>query len=199
MTKEDDAAPRRICREQLRTYGTRLYDMPGWKTMNSREERFAKVTELFQTLHRIRFSEILESDNNGPGMCMPEFSIALCINKMEEEGCEQVLVADLVKKLPSSPQAISKYLKQLEDRGLIERVSVRSDRRSTELMLTDKGREAFECSRKRMDMFFREVFAEVGDEEFDRMIGFLNRICESMMKRSQQAHENCRREINAPA
>lgn len=167
--------------------------------MDSREERFAKVTELFQTLHRIRFSDILESDDGSPGMCMPEFSIALCIKKMKKEGSEHVLVADLVRKLPSSPQAISKYLKQLEDRGLIERVSVRSDRRSTEIVLTDKGRTAFENSRKRMDRFFREVFAEVSDEEFDRMIGFLNRICESMMKRSQQAHASCGREINAPA
>lgn len=159
--------------------------------MDSRDEKFAKLTELFQTLHRIRFSDVLECGDEDCGMCMPEFSIALCIKKMRDAGREHVLVSDLVKNLPSSPQAISKYLKQLEDRGMIERLSVRSDRRNTEIRLTEKGECAFECSKKRMDLFFSEVFSNVSDEEFDSMIGFLRRICEAMVKRSQLARAGC--------
>lgn len=152
--------------------------------MTSRDEKYARVTELFQTLHRIRFSDILDCKDDENSMSMPEFAIALCIDMMKNEGSEHVLVADLVKRLPSSPQAISKYLKRLEERGMLMRLSVKRDRRSTEILLTEKGQEALKCSRKKMNKFYREVFGGISEEEFNSMISFLKKICDAMLKKS---------------
>lgn len=152
--------------------------------MTSRDEKYARVTELFQTLHRIRFSDILDCKDDENSMSMPEFAIALCIDMMKNEGSEHVLVADLVKKLPSSPQAISKYLKRLEERGMLMRLSVKKDRRSTEILLTEKGQHALKCSRERMNKFYREVFGGISEEEFNSMISFLKKICDAMLKKS---------------
>ncbi len=159
--------------------------------MVSRDEKFAKLTELLQTLHRIRFSDILEGGHDEETMCLPEFTIVLCIDMMKDEGRGQILVSDLVKQLPSSPQAISKYLKQLEDRELIRRLSVSSDRRSTEIELTGKGKKALEASRARMNGFFSDIFSGVSDEEFDSMFSFLNNICDAMVKRSNAVRVGC--------
>lgn len=152
--------------------------------MTSRDEKYARVTELFQTLHRIRFSDILDCKDDENSMSMPEFAIALCIDMMKIGGSEHVLVADLVKRLPSSPQAISKYLKRLEERGMLMRLSVKRDRRSTEILLTEKGQEALECSREKMNKFYREVFGGISEEEFNSMISFLKKICDAMLKKS---------------
>ena len=152
--------------------------------MTSRDQKYARVTELFQTLHRIRFSDILDCKDDENSMSMPEFAIALCIDMMKNEGSEHVLVADLVKKLPSSPQAISKYLKRLEERGMLMRLSVKKDRRSTEILLTEKGQQALKCSRERMNKFYREVFGGISEEEFNSMISFLKKICDAMLKKS---------------
>lgn len=152
--------------------------------MDPRDEKYARVAELFQTIHRIRFSDILECKENDEGMSLPEFAIALCIDMMERKGHKQILVSDLVKRLPSSPQAISKYLKQLEKRGLAERLPVQKDRRNTEIRLTESGKESLEFSRGRMQVFYREVFEGVSDEEFNSMMRFLNRICGAMAQKS---------------
>ena len=159
--------------------------------MISRDEKFAKLTELLQTLHRIRFSDVLEGGREEENMCLPEFAVVLCIDMMKDEGREHVLVSDLVKALPSSPQAISKYLKQLEKRELIRRLSVRSDRRSTEIEITGKGKEALDVSRERMDKFFSDIFSGVSDEEFDSMFSFMNNICDAMVKRSNAVRVSC--------
>lgn len=162
--------------------------------MDSRDEKYARVAELFQTIHRIRFSDILECKENDKGMSLPEFAIALCIDMMANSGYNQILVSDLVKRLPSSPQAISKYLKQLEKRGLIERMTVEEDRRNTELRLTENGKESLEFSRNRMQVFCREVFDGISDEEFNSMMRFLNRICSAMAQKSGEIAQelNCK-------
>ena len=155
--------------------------------MDPREERLASVARIFQTLHRIRFSEILEGGEGEAGLCLPEFTIVLCVDRMKAAGHGRVLVSDLVRELPSSPQAISKYLKLLEDKGYIKRSSVRFDRRSTEIELTEAGRKAFLASKDRMNSFFHDIFSEVSDEELDKMIAFLDRICDAMMKKAFNA------------
>lgn len=158
--------------------------------MDPRDEKYARIAELFQIIHRIRFSNILECKENDKGMSLPEFAIALCMNMMMNEGVKQILVSDLVKRLPSSPQAISKYLKQLEKRGLVERLPVKKDRRNTEIRLTENGKKSLEFSRNRMQVFYREVFEGISDEEFNSMMRFFSKICGVMAERSGEiAHK----------
>lgn len=154
--------------------------------MTSRDEKYARVTELFQLIHRIRFSDILEHKEEEVGMSLPEFAICLCIDILKGEGHDRIFVSDLVKRLPSSPQAISKYLKQLDRRGFVRRLSVKEDRRITEIELTESGYEALEYSRERMNVFYHEIFGDVSEEEFNSMMKFLTKICNAMAEKSSE-------------
>ncbi|MPZ61337.1 MAG: MarR family transcriptional regulator [Propionibacteriales bacterium] len=64
-------------------------------------------------------------------------------------------LSDLAAKLELDASTISRHIRQLEDRGFVQRTDDPDDRRATRLALTDEGRKkcqkAMECRRTRVN------------------------------------------------
>lgn len=88
---------------------------------------------------------------------------------------ENIAVAEAAKKHGVSVSFISKTLKSLEEKGYIERVSDKNDRRSVRISVTESGKEV-------VDRFFGSLFSlldratrEFSKTEIENMIDFFKK------------------------
>lgn len=84
---------------------------------------------------------------------------------------------DLTERLGIQPGSASEILSKLENAGLIVRTQNETDRRTTDICLTEAGREfAAEASaehRKRHE----EMFSCLTEEERQELLSLLERVC----------------------
>lgn len=78
---------------------------------------------------------------------------------------DSVQVSQLVENSGVSPQAISKLLKSIEEKNYIVRFSNKSDRRITEVKLTDEGTRVYEVTNRQFEEVMDRVFSNFTDEE----------------------------------
>ncbi|HHZ06691.1 MAG TPA: MarR family transcriptional regulator [Clostridiales bacterium] len=88
---------------------------------------------------------------------------------------EQVAIGDLVKHLSLSKPAITQNINKLEDKGLVQRVTLRSDRRATYVQFTNKGKLLFEKEKRNIDDKMAEFVRRMGDEDTIKFIELLNK------------------------
>lgn len=122
--------------------------------------------EFIQAMHQFRKIRI---DELFPGLNRSEFwalgAIAHC-----GAGDSRPRVSDIVRRLHNSPQAASRTLRSLEEKGLIQRGTDPEDRRNTLVWLTDQGRETMDVMQKRMENLFEGIFADFGEERMRKLI-----------------------------
>lgn len=87
-----------------------------------------------------------------------------------------VSVWELAEKMRVRPPAISRMLRTLERRGLIQRSVVREDRRSICVDLTESGRQIWEHATEELDEFARQVTAQMGAEELRTLTALIGRM-----------------------
>lgn len=82
---------------------------------------------------------------------------------------EKIYVSDLAKRMEILPPSLSRVLKGLEKKELIERRVEQLNRRNVYVLLSEKGKEVlFTCS-DRMDRLLKSVVEEMGQQEIDKM------------------------------
>lgn len=82
---------------------------------------------------------------------------------------DKIYVSDLVKRMEILPSSLSRVLRGLEKKGLIERRIEQSNRRNVFILMSKEGIEAlFTCS-ERMDRLLMRVVEEVGQQEIDQL------------------------------
>lgn len=92
----------------------------------------------------------------------------------ENPGLEQVALSDIGRMLKISKPAITQNINRLEDKELIERVTLRSDRRATYVKFTQKGKEIFEHEKKFIDEIMIKIVDRMGEENVRRFIELLD-------------------------
>lgn len=103
----------------------------------------------------------------------------------EESG--GITQSELTRRLGIQPGSASEVLGKLEMSGLITRSLSETDKRTTDVKLTEAGRKAaIEASRQREDRH-NQMFACLSDEEKDVLLSFLERINHAW---DQQYREN---------
>lgn len=103
----------------------------------------------------------------------PEVCLSM---KTESDKKMDITVSDLAAKLFISSPAVSRMLGNLEERGLIERYTQKSDRRNKYLRLTAYGNQVCSDNEKRIKLFFDEVVIRMGEEDMNRLSSLLNRL-----------------------
>lgn len=84
---------------------------------------------------------------------------------------------DLTERLGIQPGSASEILSKLESAGLIIRTPNEADRRTTDVCLTDAGRElAAEASAQRQKRH-EEMFSCLSEEEREELLSLLERVC----------------------
>lgn len=121
-------------------------------------------------MKRIRIFDLHPGINPGEGQL-------LSIVASQEQG---ISVSALARQLEMPMPAVSRMMRHMEDRGLIDRRILPQDRRSILVTVTPEGKATAEDFLDRMHMFFQELLSGIEPEEFDIMMATWNRMMDRM-------------------
>lgn len=88
--------------------------------------------------------------------------------------------AEISRRLVREPHSVSGLLNRMEKQHLITRVKDLPKRNMVRVVMTDKGREAYEQSTKRLSM--HEIMSVLSEAERNQMWGYLERLRDKAMK-----------------
>jgi DNA-binding MarR family transcriptional regulator len=91
---------------------------------------------------------------------------------------------DVASTLVFKKSAVTKLIKTLEDRGLVQREKVAADKRYNALTLTEAGRAKYDRINQRMREQHDALLAPFSTDEKQQLFGLLNRLLEHMVERS---------------
>lgn len=109
-----------------------------------------------------------------------EFSVLKSIEMCEQKYQSRVGVSMMAQALKQAPPMVSRTLGSLEKKGLIVREIDTSDRRNTNVRLTEEGRELIRKVDEAMLQYAEEVFSEYGQQELGDLVQKINRLHEVM-------------------
>ena len=106
-----------------------------------------------------------------------EYVMLQLITEMSNEtGSTDVWVADIVKRVEVTPQAVSKFIHLAVGKGYIEPFENESDRRSMGGRITDRGRAVLSKTEEELAAFRKSVFKEFSEEELTTMYGLMSKL-----------------------
>ncbi len=106
-----------------------------------------------------------------------EYVMLQLITEMSNEtGSTEVWESDVVKRVEVTPQAVSKFINLAVRKGYIERFENASDRRSTGIRITDRGRAVLSKTEEDLTAFRKSVFKEFSEEELATMRGLMSKL-----------------------
>lgn len=136
--------------------------------MNEMYGRFFAVMNQF---HRLRIGDLFSEMPRGDCMML------MAIDHFNREKPEGLLtVSELADKTHMQMPAVSRTLKNLEERELIERTINKSDRRNTYVSLTEHGREIWKEMEVTMGEFAAAVLSRMRAEDLERLVVYLDEL-----------------------
>ena len=93
---------------------------------------------------------------------------------------------ELTQRLGVQPGTASEVIGKLESAGLIRRVSSDSDRRTTDIQLTESGAEQASMARQAREQRHREMFSCLSDKEKEELLALLETINTDWDKRYRE-------------
>ncbi|MBO8195733.1 MarR family transcriptional regulator [Streptomyces oryzae] len=129
-----------------------------------------------------RCAALLRQASDAPlareGFSRPEFDILSALRREDQE----LTPGRLARETYASGTAVTKRVRTLEERGLVERRPDARDRRMAHLSLTAHGRELVDRIMPEQVAYERSLLAGLGEEQRDglsRMLGELLRLLEN--------------------
>lgn len=107
-------------------------------------------------------------------------------HQAKHPAAEGMYASELAQVLRSSPPAVSRGLKALEQKGYIERRVDRADRRNTYIRITPLGNEARARTKRQMLAFTERIFTQMGEADIRRLIDLWNRLADVIEKEINQ-------------
>ena len=133
-------------------------------------DRERAVMQAMDRMRRIQIGQIYPQLSAGE-----EHLLSVLITR--EEG---ITVSALAEELHMTMSAVSRLMRSMEERNLIERRIQPQDRRSIIVTVTDEGRKSCEELHARLHHFFMEMLATFDPDEFDAVLGTWNAIMNRM-------------------
>lgn len=132
--------------------------------------------ELLQAIHRFHKLGFWEVHSE---LTQAESMTLLAIDRFDSNcESENLTVSELAKKMKCQSSAVSRTLKALEDKGMIERTVNRYDRRNTHIVLLQKGKDECEEMKTALESFAESVIAQVGETELRQLLADFNKLYE---------------------
>lgn len=110
-------------------------------------------------------------------------------NKEINSFTEGVTTTQVVKDLGTTLSAVSKLMKNLEEKQLIERISSSKDRRVAYIRLTVKGERLLLLERERRDKIMNKVIKRVGDEKIKVLIQTMHEMYEYLNQELEEYND----------
>lgn len=108
---------------------------------------------------------------NGLGISYDQWMVISTIYK--KQGVTQIYVAEQTRKEPAS---VSRILKLLEGKEIIERVSDKSNKRAKRLYLTPNGDEIYNKATRLFNMIAKDGFNGVYEQEINLFVRILDKV-----------------------
>ena len=146
--------------------------------------------ELFRALHRfgkLSTGQLIESE----GLTQGEFFGLSMLREHLKEHPEGMHVRELAGQARVSPPRVSRMLRDMEERNLIERRVDKSDRRNTYIVLTSQGEEAWIRTAERLSRFMDRVVDRMGLENVQAMIDLWNQFSAILEDERAKETEQC--------
>lgn len=131
-----------------------------------------------------------------PELSPREFMIVGMISRLTDESTQNdkcnklVSISKLSKTMFVSPPAISKKINDLENKGFVERVNDKNDRRNTFVILTAKGMDILKTTKNTLDNFIIRATSSLNEGELEQFITTFEKIIESMEKEMEDTITN---------
>lgn len=149
--------------------------------------------ELAENFHGMK--QIMHRLAEKTGIPHSEFCLMCVISDCGSE--KGISVSQIAAELEVTPPAVSRTLKSLDERGLIERRVNALNRRSTMVKLTDRGRKFLEAANNRLIGMISCINEKMGAErvtDFNTMFGEILGIMSEYINNSK---EKCTDDKNA--
>lgn len=92
-------------------------------------------------------------------------------------GSEGIKSSNIASIMMISNPAVSQMINGLEDKGYVERVTTKNDRRVVYVRLTELGRELLEKEKNVLVAFFSKILDRMGKEDSYRLMELVNKFC----------------------
>lgn len=138
--------------------------------MEDLQKKFFDIMCSFQKLH---FYRIL------PGINMSDLAILKTLKQLEsqqKEGERGVLVSAIVGEMHVPAPAVSRNLKNLEEKDYLIRYVHKKDRRNTCVEMTREGEAILETSNQAISEFNQSVFREMGEKDMERLLAYFMKL-----------------------
>lgn len=89
---------------------------------------------------------------------------------------EGVTISTLSERLEISKSAVSQMINVLEDKGYVERITTKNDRRIVYVRLTESGEQSLEKSLQSLLKHLNQVFDKMGEEDTETLLELLNKL-----------------------
>lgn len=136
--------------------------------MNKLYSEFFRATEQFG---KLKIGDLF------PQMSKGDCTTLLAIDHYNQEKEEGLLtVSELAEKIHAKPSAVSRTLKNLEERGLIERTVNKADRRNTYVTVSEAGHKLQREMETTMGEFAEAVLKRMNEQDLRKLIDYLNEL-----------------------
>lgn len=94
---------------------------------------------------------------------------------------EPITITGITRHVPIEVGRISRIVSKFEDRGLVRKVRLRSDRRVVRVRMTDEGRALMPELTRHVGEHYANVTSRVSEEELTDLIAFIEKMTENAM------------------
>lgn len=136
------------------------------------------VVELFNLLHRVHCCRV-KFQKQGD-MANVEYFILVAVAVVTQRRPEGVTMKELAEMSHTTMSAASKKIRILEEKGLIERRTSKTDRRNSYITLSENGKAICEKERRRKNDWLLKVISQMGEEDMEQLITLSNRMFDIM-------------------
>ncbi len=129
-----------------------------------------KIYELMQKFHKMRTNAKFTGE-------IPRSELKMLkMIKMNSSEAEGVKVSTLSELLDISKSAVSQMINALEDKGYVERVSTKGDRRVVYVRLTENGEERFALELQAFLQGMDKIFTKMGEDDTEELLRLLEKL-----------------------
>ena len=128
-----------------------------------------KFIDTFENLSRIE-----RHNQTVMGIKKSEARILLCVEFLNEEKKCKVNISEISKSLSITPPSTTEFVKNLINKGYLEKHIDQKDKRFIEITLTDEGKEIVKGLKEYFDSLFSGIIKRLGTEQSKLLIELLD-------------------------
>ena len=114
------------------------------------------------------------------GVSIAELTLMSVVKNNSPDSDDNVIIADIQKRLFTSKAAVSKMLGVLERKGFVNRDVNRHNRRELVITLTEKGANVLNDLKNEVDGMLENVISKLGQEKTEQIINAINQFSDAI-------------------